>query len=147
MIHCGLDHKEYRHNQGGDEKKTLYNVIKAVLGKRFYNLRIRPIVFFLHSTVSRCFSKDSLVSTMISRCLWDVACITLSLLNTSWGCNIALDFRLKMTSCACFLDLGSNSFSTETLNYLSLPSHYSVQEQRYCYHGSPKTRTHRQQIV
>ena len=30
---------------------------------------------------------------------------------------------------------------------LSLPSRYSVQEQRYCYHGSQETRSYRQQIV
>ena len=40
---------------------------------------------------------------MIPRCFWDVVCITLLLLNTGGGRNIALDFRLKVTSCACFL--------------------------------------------
>ena len=64
---------------------------------------MRPIVLFiLHSTVSRCFSKDNRVSRMIPRCLWDAACITLLLLNTNGGCDVALDFRLKITSCACF---------------------------------------------
>ena len=59
-------------------------MIKAALDKRFFNLRIRPIVLFiLHGTVSKYFSKDNLVSRMIQRCLWDVACITLSLLNTN----------------------------------------------------------------
>ena len=61
--------------------------------------------------------------------------------------RIMEDFRLKMTSCACFFNLGWNSFSTETAIYLSLPSHYSVKEQRYCYHESHKTRTYLQQIV
>ena len=90
--------------------KASYNVIRAVLGKRFCNLRIRPIVLFiLHSTISICFSKGNRVSRMIPRCFWDVVCITLLLLllllllNTSGGCEGALDFRLKMTSCACFL--------------------------------------------
>ena len=64
------------------------------------------VLFILHSTVSRCFSKDNLVSRMIPRCLWDGACITLLLLNTSGGCDIALDFWLKMTSCACFFESG-----------------------------------------
>ena len=36
----------------------------------------------------------------------DVACITLLLLNPAGVCNIALDFRLKMTSCACFFGSG-----------------------------------------
>ena len=68
---------------------------------------MRPIVLFiLHSTVSRCFSKDNRVSRMTPRCLWDAACITLLLLNTSGGCDVALDFRLKMTSCACFFGSG-----------------------------------------
>ena len=40
---------------------------------------------------------------MIPRCSWDLVCITLLLLNTSGGCEIALDFRLKVTSCASFL--------------------------------------------
>ena len=40
---------------------------------------------------------------MMPRCFWDVVCITLLLLNTSGGCDIALDLRLKITSCACFL--------------------------------------------
>ena len=44
------------------------------------------------------FSKDNRVSRMIPRCLWDAACITSLLLNTSGGCDVALDFRLKMTS-------------------------------------------------
>ena len=48
------------------------------------------------------FSKDNRVSRMIPRCLWDAACIKLLLLNTSSGCDVALDFRLKITSCACF---------------------------------------------
>ena len=87
--------------------KSFYNVIRAVLGKRFCNLRIRPIVLFiLHSTASRCFSKDNRVSRMIPRYFWDVVCIALWLLNTSVGCDIALDFRLKITSCACFLGSG-----------------------------------------
>ena len=86
-MHCGLDHKEYK---GGDLQK-LYTIV----------------LFILHSTVSRCFSKDNLVLRVIPGCLWDVACITLLLLITSGGCDTALDFRLKMTSCAClFLDLG-----------------------------------------
>ena len=86
--------------------KTLYNVIRAVLDKRFCNLRRKPIVLFiLHCTVSRCLSKYNILSRMISRCSWDVTCITL-LWNTSGGCDIALDFRLNMTSCACFLVSG-----------------------------------------
>ena len=40
---------------------------------------------------------------MIPRYFWAVTCVTLLLLNTSGGRNIGLDFRLKMTSCACFL--------------------------------------------
>ena len=46
---------------------------------------------------------------MIPRCFWDTVCITLLLLlllNTIGGCNIILDFRLKMTFCACFLGSG-----------------------------------------
>ena len=87
--------------------KTLYNVIKTFLGMRFCNLRIRAIVLFiLHSTVFRYFSKDNQVSRMIPRCFWYVVCITLLLLNTSRGCDIALDFRLKMTFCVCFLGSG-----------------------------------------
>ena len=86
--------------------KSLYIVISVVLGKKFCNLRIRPIVLFiLHSTVCWFFSKDNRLSRMIPRCFCDVVCITL-LLNTSGGCDIALDFRLKMTSCACFLGSG-----------------------------------------
>ena len=80
-------------------------MIRDDLGKRFCKLWIRPIVLFiLHSSVSRCFSKvkDKRVSRMIPRCFWNVACITLSLFKTSGECNIALNFRLKMTSCACF---------------------------------------------
>ena len=48
------------------------------------DLRIRPIVLFiLHSTVSRCFSKDYRVSRIISGgCFWNVPCITILLLNT-----------------------------------------------------------------
>ena len=82
-------------------------MIRAVLHKRFCNLRISPIVLFiLHSTVSRFLSKGNQVSRMIPRCFWDVVCITLLLLNTTEGCNVALDFRLKLTSCACFLGSG-----------------------------------------
>ena len=83
-------------------------MIRTFLGKRFCNLRIRPIAsFILHSTVSRCFSKDNRVSRMIPRCFGDVVCITLLLLlNTSGECDIAWDFRLKMTSCTCFLGSG-----------------------------------------
>ena len=70
------------------------------LGKRYCNLRLWSIVLFiLNSTVSRCFSKDNRLSRTIPKCFWYVACITLSLLSTSVGCDIALDFRLKMTSC------------------------------------------------
>ena len=88
--------------------KALCNVIRAVRGKRFCNLQIRLIVWFvLHSTGSRSFSKDNRVSRIIPRCFWLVVCITLLLLlNTSGRCDIALDFRLKMTSCACFLESG-----------------------------------------
>ena len=39
---------------------------------------------------------------MIPRCFWDVVCTALLLLNVSVGCDIALDFRLKITSYACF---------------------------------------------
>ena len=82
-------------------------MIRAVLGKRFCNLRIRPIaLFILHNTVTRCFSKDNRVSRMIPRCFWDVACITLLLLNTSGGFDIALDFRLNMNSCTWFYGSG-----------------------------------------
>ena len=92
-------------------------MIRAVLRKRLSNLRIIPIILFiLHSTVSRCFSKDSLVSTMIPRCFWDVVCTTLLsaikcylvllLLSASGGCDIALDFKLKMASSACFFGSG-----------------------------------------
>ena len=80
--------------------------MRAVLGKRFYNLRIRlTVLFILHSTVSRCFSKDNRAPRMIPRCFFDVVCITL-LLNTSRECDITLDFRLKMTPCACFFGSG-----------------------------------------
>ena len=103
--------------------KALYNVIIAVLGKRFCNLRIRPIVLFiLHSTVSRCFSKDKRVSRMMPRSFWDVVCITLLLLNTSEGCVIASDFRLKMNSCACFFMIW-----VETHFPLKCPSIYLCQ--------------------
>ena len=65
-------------------------MIRAVLGERFCNLRIRPIVMFiLHSTFSRCFSKDKRVTRMIPRKFWDVVGITLLLLNTSGVCDIA----------------------------------------------------------
>ena len=68
---------------------------------------MRPIVLFiLHSTVSRCFSKENRASRVIPRCLWDAACIALLLVNTSDGCDVALDFRLKITSCACFFGSG-----------------------------------------
>ena len=61
--------------------KSFINVIKAGLGKRFCNLRIRPIILFiLHSTVSKGFSKDNRVSKIVPRCIWDVACVTLLLL-------------------------------------------------------------------
>ena len=63
-------------------------------------------MFILHSTVSRCFSKDNQVSRMIPRCFRDVVCITLLLLNTSGGSDIALDFQLKITFSACFLGSG-----------------------------------------
>ena len=43
--------------------------------------------------------KDNRVSRIIPRCFWDVAC-TILLLNTNGGCDIVLDFRLKVTSCA-----------------------------------------------
>ena len=51
------------------------------------------------------------VSRTIPRCFWFAAFITLLLLlllllNTCEGCNITLDFRLKMTSCACFFGSG-----------------------------------------
>ena len=63
-------------------------------------------MFILCSTVSRCFSKYS----RVSRCFWDVVSVTLLLLllllNTSGRYDIALDFRLKMTSFACFLGSG-----------------------------------------
>ena len=88
-----------------DEQKSLYNIIRAVLSKEVCNLRIRPIVLFiLCSTVSRCFSKYS----RVSKCFWDVVSVTLLLLllNTSGRYDIALDFRLKMTSFACFLGSG-----------------------------------------
>ena len=56
--------------------KALYNVIRADLGKRLCNLRIRPIVLFvLCSTASRCVSKDNQVSIIIPRCFWDITCI------------------------------------------------------------------------
>ena len=85
--------------------KSFMQYDQSFLCKRFCNLWIRLIVLFiLHSTVSRCFSKNNRVSRMIPRCFWDVVCITLLLLNTSVGCDIALDFRLKMTSCACFIE-------------------------------------------
>ena len=44
MMHCGFDHEEYHYNWG--LTKALYNVIRADLGKRFCNFRIRPIVLF-----------------------------------------------------------------------------------------------------
>ena len=59
--------------------KALYNVIRADLGKRFCNLRIRPIVLLILHNLSRCFSKDNQVSRNITRCFWDVACIALLL--------------------------------------------------------------------
>ena len=100
-MHCTLDNKEYCHNK--PYTKALYNVIRADLGMGFCNLQTRPIVLFiLHRTISRYFSKDKRVSRLIPIRFWDVACITIILLKTSGGCNIALDFRLKMTSCACF---------------------------------------------
>ena len=84
--------------------KSFMQYDQSFLCKRFCNLWIRLIVLFiLHSTVSRCFSKNNRVSRMTPRCFWDVVCITLLLLNTGGGRNIALDFRLKVTSCACFL--------------------------------------------
>ena len=43
---------------------------------------------------------------MIPRYFWAVTCATLLLLSTGGGCNIGLDFWLKMTSCACFLRSG-----------------------------------------
>ena len=75
---------------------------------------------------------------MIPRCFWDVVCITLLLLslNTAGGCNIALDSRLKMISCACFLRSGLRIIFYWKAIHLSLPSRYSIQEQRY--HGSQK---------
>ena len=109
------------------QRKAFYNVTRAVLGKRCS--WIRPRVLFLHSTVSGCFSKDNRASRMRPGCYFyivlfldgfqktirfqewdkdvfgDVACITL-LINTSGGCNIALDFQLKMTSCASFFGSG-----------------------------------------
>ena len=51
------------------------------------------------------FQKNNLVSRMISRFFWDVAYIAL-LLWKLVGVHIALDFRLKITSCACFLGSG-----------------------------------------
>ena len=39
---------------------------------------------------------------MITRCFCDVTSITLLLLNISGGYDVALAFRLKMTSCGCF---------------------------------------------
>ena len=79
--------------------KSFIQSDRADLGKKFCKLRMRPILLFiLHSTVSRCFSKDNRVSRMIPRCLWDAACITLLLLNASGGCDAALDFRLKICS-------------------------------------------------
>ena len=91
-----------------------------------------PIVLFiLHGTVSRCFSKDNRVSRMTPRCFWDVVYITLLLLNTGEGRDIALDFRLKIISCTCFLGSGLNSSSTEAPIYLSSPSRYSFQEQNF----------------
>ena len=81
------------------KNNALYNTISEVLGKRFCNLRVRLIVLFiLHSSVSRCFSNDNRVSRIITRCFWDIACVTLLLLlllllillNTSGRCDIAL---------------------------------------------------------
>ena len=82
-------------------------MITADQGKRFCNVRIRPIILFtLYSTASRCLSKDNQASRIILGCFWDVACIALLLLNTSGRCNIALDFRPKITSRACFFGSG-----------------------------------------
>ena len=53
------------------------------------------------------------------------------------------------TDCLClfFLSRLNSSLSTKRLVDLSLPSRYSFQELRYCYHGSQKTRTCCQQIL
>lgn len=41
------------------------------------------------------------VSTIATRCIWNLRCIALLLLNTGEGCEIDLDFPLKITSRDC----------------------------------------------
>ena len=83
MRHCGFDRKEYNQNQDGGRIKVLYKVIIPNLGKRFCNLQIRSIVLFvLHSSVTRHFSKNNGVSRIIPIGFWGLACFTL-LLDTS----------------------------------------------------------------
>ena len=101
--------------------KSLYNVIRAVLGKRFCNLRIRPIVsFILHSTVSRCFSKDNRVSRMIPRCFWDVVCIII--IKCQWGMRYCSRFPTENKVLCLFLRIW-----VETHFLLKRPSIYLCQ--------------------
>ena len=59
---------------------------------------------------------------MVPRYFWDAVCIALLLINTSGECGFALDFRLKMTSCACFFRIW-----VETHFPLKRPSIYLCQ--------------------
>ena len=86
--------------------KSFIQCDQSCSGKEILQLTDKTVLFILHSTVSRCFSKDNRVSRLIPRCFWDVVCITLILSNISGGCDISLDFRLKVTSCACFIGSG-----------------------------------------
>ena len=81
---------------------------------------------FLRARVSRFISRLS-INAWKSSWLWlgdlyRVICITVLLLNTTGGCEIALDFRLKMISCACFFMI-----CVETHFPLKRPSIYLCQ--------------------
>ena len=48
---------------------------------------------------------------MIPRCFWDVTCITLILLNTCGGCDIAIDIAFFKTFCFLFLKGSHKKFN------------------------------------
>ena len=85
----------------------LYIVSSGALVNIFYNFLNNLIVWvILLSLCLRCSWKSSLLSKIISRCLWFVDWMTIVLLKFNDGWFGLLSFLEKITSCACLLGSG-----------------------------------------
>ena len=75
--------------------KSFIYLINAALGKKFCNLRRRPIVFLIFL--------DTIF--IIPKWFWEDVRVTLALLNSNGGWTF-FNLRLKMTSWACLVVFG-----------------------------------------